>query len=178
MVDPQWSHACQAPLEPASPSGRSFPGRRGVSSQGSAFLETPQPIFPSLSGVPRPRAADIQSYMDMLSPEPDLPHGKVEKTKAPPPPPGFPPPPPPPGTLRLHSHPCTTPRSCAEAFLLSLPTLEPVFGALDFTCSAEVAAASQVEESKSLWETRDGRFEGRGWQEVEMQGLFRRSWSQ
>lgn len=34
----------------------------------------------------------------MLSPEPDLPHGKVEKTKAPPPPPGFPPPPPPPGT--------------------------------------------------------------------------------
>ncbi|CAN0569751.1 unnamed protein product [Rangifer tarandus platyrhynchus] len=52
----------------------------------------------SVRGVPCPRAADIQSYMDMLSPEPDLPHGKVEKTKAPPPPPGFPPPPPPPGT--------------------------------------------------------------------------------
>uniref|UniRef100_A0A8C6D289 Espin n=1 Tax=Moschus moschiferus TaxID=68415 RepID=A0A8C6D289_MOSMO len=52
----------------------------------------------SVHGVPSPRAADIQSYMDMLSPEPDLPCGKVEKTKAPPPPPGFPPPPPPPGT--------------------------------------------------------------------------------
>ncbi|XP_043778927.1 espin isoform X3 [Cervus elaphus] len=52
----------------------------------------------SVRGAPSPRAADIQSYMDMLSPEPDLPHGKVEKTKAPPPPPGFPPPPPPPGT--------------------------------------------------------------------------------
>ncbi|KAI4563142.1 hypothetical protein MJT46_010751 [Ovis ammon polii x Ovis aries] len=52
----------------------------------------------SVHGVPSPRAADIQSYMDMLSPEPDLPRGKVEKTKAPPPPPGFPPPPPPPGT--------------------------------------------------------------------------------
>ena len=33
------------------------------------------------------------------------------------------------GTLRLHSHPSTTPRRCAEAFLLSLPTLEPVLGA-------------------------------------------------
>ncbi|XP_042113263.1 espin isoform X3 [Ovis aries] len=52
----------------------------------------------SVHGVPSQRAADIQSYMDMLSPEPDLPRGKVEKTKAPPPPPGFPPPPPPPGT--------------------------------------------------------------------------------
>ncbi|XP_061238855.1 espin isoform X3 [Bos javanicus] len=52
----------------------------------------------SVCGVPSPRAADIQSYMDMLSPEPDLPRGKMEKTKAPPPPPGFPPPPPPPGT--------------------------------------------------------------------------------
>ncbi|XP_059731720.1 espin isoform X3 [Bos taurus] len=52
----------------------------------------------SVRGVPSPRAADIQSYMDMLSPEPDLPRGKMEKTKAPPPPPGFPPPPPPPGT--------------------------------------------------------------------------------
>uniref|UniRef100_A0A8C0ADR9 Espin n=1 Tax=Bos mutus grunniens TaxID=30521 RepID=A0A8C0ADR9_BOSMU len=52
----------------------------------------------SVRGVPSPRAADIQSYMDMLSPEPDLPRGKMEKTKAPPPPPDFPPPPPPPGT--------------------------------------------------------------------------------
>ncbi|XP_043778929.1 espin isoform X5 [Cervus elaphus] len=30
----------------------------------------------SVRGAPSPRAADIQSYMDMLSPEPDLPHGK------------------------------------------------------------------------------------------------------
>ncbi|XP_010848501.1 PREDICTED: espin, partial [Bison bison bison] len=37
----------------------------------------------SVRGVPSPRAADIQSYMDMLSPEPDLPRGKMEKTKAP-----------------------------------------------------------------------------------------------
>ncbi|ELR58605.1 Espin, partial [Bos mutus] len=56
----------------------------------------------SVRGVPSPRAADIQSYMDMLSPEPDLPRGKMEKTKAPPcpappPPPGTQLPPPPPG---------------------------------------------------------------------------------
>uniref|UniRef100_A0A8C3X9R2 Espin n=1 Tax=Catagonus wagneri TaxID=51154 RepID=A0A8C3X9R2_9CETA len=43
-------------------------------------------------------AADIQSYMDMLSPEPGLPRGKVERPRAPPPPPSFPPLPPPPDT--------------------------------------------------------------------------------
>ena len=63
----------------------------------------------------------------------------------------------------------------------SLPPLpsdsRACFGGLDFTCSIEVAAASQVEEAKSLWKTWDGRFEGHGWQEVEMQGPFRRSWS-
>ncbi|XP_043340757.1 espin isoform X4 [Cervus canadensis] len=32
----------------------------------------------SVRGAPSPRAADIQSYMDMLSPEPDLPHGKTK----------------------------------------------------------------------------------------------------
>ncbi|XP_028367342.1 espin isoform X8 [Phyllostomus discolor] len=49
-------------------------------------------------GPPSTRAADIQSYMDMLSPELSLAQGKTEKTTAPPPPPSFPPPPPPPGT--------------------------------------------------------------------------------
>ncbi|XP_053776960.1 espin isoform X5 [Desmodus rotundus] len=49
-------------------------------------------------GPPSTRAADIQSYMDMLSPELNLAQGEMEKTTAPPPPPSFPPPPPPPGT--------------------------------------------------------------------------------
>nr|KAF6294274.1 espin [Pipistrellus kuhlii] len=48
-------------------------------------------------GLPRGRAAEIQSYMDMLSPELNLAQGKMEKNTAPPPP-SFPPPPPPPGT--------------------------------------------------------------------------------
>ncbi|XP_014401683.1 PREDICTED: espin [Myotis brandtii] len=48
-------------------------------------------------GLPRARAAEIQSYMDMLSPELSLAQGKMEKT-TPPPPPSFPPPPPPPDT--------------------------------------------------------------------------------
>ncbi|XP_028613726.1 espin isoform X3 [Grammomys surdaster] len=46
------------------------------------------------------RAADLQSYMDMLNPEPSLPRGKLGKPPPPlpppPPPPSFPPPPPPP----------------------------------------------------------------------------------
>ncbi|XP_073877809.1 espin isoform X16 [Macaca fascicularis] len=44
------------------------------------------------------RAADIQSYMDMLNPELGLPQGMIGKPTPPPPPPSFPPPPPPPGT--------------------------------------------------------------------------------
>uniref|UniRef100_A0A8C6RBI3 Espin n=1 Tax=Nannospalax galili TaxID=1026970 RepID=A0A8C6RBI3_NANGA len=43
------------------------------------------------------RAADLQSYIDMLNPELSLPRGKTEKRTQPPPPPTFPPPPPPPG---------------------------------------------------------------------------------
>ncbi|ELK28051.1 Espin [Myotis davidii] len=46
-------------------------------------------------GLPRARAAEIQSYVDMLSPELSLAQGKMEKT-TPPPAPSFPPPPPPP----------------------------------------------------------------------------------
>ncbi|XP_058895297.1 espin isoform X1 [Kogia breviceps] len=49
-------------------------------------------------GLPSTRAADIQSYMDMLSPEPGLPRSRMERPKAPPPPPSFLPPPSPPGT--------------------------------------------------------------------------------
>ncbi|XP_067574500.1 espin isoform X3 [Pseudorca crassidens] len=49
-------------------------------------------------GLPSTRAADIQSYMDMLSPEPGLPRSRMERPKAPPPPPSFPPPFSPPGT--------------------------------------------------------------------------------
>ncbi|XP_046940854.1 espin isoform X3 [Lynx rufus] len=48
-------------------------------------------------GLASSRAADIQSYMDMLSPELGRPQGKMGKT-TPPPPPSFPPPPPPPST--------------------------------------------------------------------------------
>ncbi|XP_032156131.1 espin isoform X1 [Sapajus apella] len=44
------------------------------------------------------RAADIQSYMDMLNPELGLPRGTTGKPTPPPPPPSFPPPPLPPGT--------------------------------------------------------------------------------
>ncbi|XP_060057327.1 espin isoform X2 [Erinaceus europaeus] len=50
-----------------------------------------------LHGLSSARATDIQSYMDMLSPELGLPWSKAERT-TPPPPPSFPPPPPPPGT--------------------------------------------------------------------------------
>nr|XP_020017483.1 espin isoform X4 [Castor canadensis] len=46
-------------------------------------------------GLSSTRAADIQSYMDMLNPELGLPRSKMGK---PPPPPIVPPPPPPPGT--------------------------------------------------------------------------------
>ncbi|XP_053431460.1 espin [Nycticebus coucang] len=50
-------------------------------------------------GLPGTRAADIQSYMDMLNPELSLPREKMGRpTPPPPPPPSFPPPPPPPGT--------------------------------------------------------------------------------
>uniref|UniRef100_A0A8P0SU68 Espin n=2 Tax=Canis lupus familiaris TaxID=9615 RepID=A0A8P0SU68_CANLF len=46
-------------------------------------------------GLSSSRAADIQSYMDMLSPELGRPRGKTERTTPLPPPPSFPPPPPP-----------------------------------------------------------------------------------
>ncbi|XP_058300149.1 espin isoform X1 [Hylobates moloch] len=49
-------------------------------------------------GLSSARAADIQSYMDLLNPELDLPRGTIGKPTPPPPPPSFPPPPPPPGT--------------------------------------------------------------------------------
>uniref|UniRef100_A0A8C6MV39 Espin n=1 Tax=Mus spicilegus TaxID=10103 RepID=A0A8C6MV39_MUSSI len=53
-------------------------------------------------GIPGARAADLQSYMDMLNPEKSLPRGKLGKPSPPPPPPppppSFPPPPPPTGT--------------------------------------------------------------------------------
>ncbi|XP_047299215.1 espin-like [Homo sapiens] len=49
-------------------------------------------------GLSSTRAADIQSYMDMLNPELGLPWGTIGKPIPPPPPPSFPPPPPPPGT--------------------------------------------------------------------------------
>lgn len=65
---------------------------------GAASLQIPRPSLPSFPGLSSAGAADIQSYMDMLSPEPGLPQGKVERPRAPPPPPSFPPPPPPPDT--------------------------------------------------------------------------------
>ncbi|XP_054297427.1 espin isoform X2 [Pongo pygmaeus] len=49
-------------------------------------------------GLSSTRAADTQSYMDMLNPEPGLPRGTIGKPTPPPPPPSFPPPPPRPGT--------------------------------------------------------------------------------
>ncbi|XP_075802591.1 espin isoform X10 [Microtus pennsylvanicus] len=52
----------------------------------------------STRGLPSARAADLQSYMDMLNPELSVPQGKIGKPTPPPPPPSFPPPPPPPGT--------------------------------------------------------------------------------
>ncbi|GAB1289293.1 Espin [Apodemus speciosus] len=57
----------------------------------------------STRGVPGARAADLQSYMDMLNPESSLPRSKLGKPSPPPPPPppppsSPPPPPPPPGT--------------------------------------------------------------------------------
>uniref|UniRef100_A0A8C5XWB5 Espin n=1 Tax=Microcebus murinus TaxID=30608 RepID=A0A8C5XWB5_MICMU len=52
-------------------------------------------------GLPGTRAADIQSYMDMLNPELGLPRGKMGKPIPPPPPPSFPPPPPPPPGTQL-----------------------------------------------------------------------------
>lgn len=58
----------------------------------------PNPAFPPSPGLPSSRAADIQSYMDMLSPDLGLPRNKTERTTPPPPPPSFPPPPPPPDT--------------------------------------------------------------------------------
>ncbi|KAM9241966.1 espin isoform 2-T2 [Dugong dugon] len=48
-------------------------------------------------GLPSARAADIQTYMDLLNPELGLPQGNMGQP-APPPPPSFPLPPPPPGT--------------------------------------------------------------------------------
>nr|XP_048271987.1 espin isoform X3 [Myodes glareolus] len=52
----------------------------------------------STRGLPSARAADLQSYMDMLNPELSVPRDKIGKPTPPPPPPSFPPPPPPPGT--------------------------------------------------------------------------------
>ncbi|XP_039109168.1 espin isoform X1 [Hyaena hyaena] len=55
----------------------------------------------SSRGLASSRAADIQSYVDMLSPELGRTPGKMNKTTLPPPPPpppGFPPPPPPSST--------------------------------------------------------------------------------
>lgn len=49
-------------------------------------------------GLPSARAADLQSYMDMLNPELSVPQDKIGKPTPPPPPPSFPPPPPPQGT--------------------------------------------------------------------------------
>ncbi|CAH7447508.1 Espn [Phodopus roborovskii] len=51
----------------------------------------------SSRGPPSARAADLQSYMDMLNPELGLPRGKIGKPVPPPPPPSFPPPAPPSG---------------------------------------------------------------------------------
>lgn len=50
--------------------------------------------------VPGTRSSDLQSYMDMLNPEPRSKQGKPSSllSPPPPPPPSFPPPPPPPGT--------------------------------------------------------------------------------
>ncbi|XP_031235473.1 espin isoform X2 [Mastomys coucha] len=52
-------------------------------------------------GVSGARAAELQSYMDMLNPEPSSPRSKLGKVPPPPPPPSFPPPPPPPADTRL-----------------------------------------------------------------------------
>lgn len=73
-------------------------GQEGVLGLGAASLQTPKPSLPSVPGLPSTRAADIQSYMDMLSPEPGLPRSRMERPKAPLPPPSFPPPFSPPGT--------------------------------------------------------------------------------
>uniref|UniRef100_M3Y614 Espin n=1 Tax=Mustela putorius furo TaxID=9669 RepID=M3Y614_MUSPF len=48
--------------------------------------------------LPSSRAADIQKYIDKLSPQLGRPRGKTERTTPLPPPPSFPPPPPPPNT--------------------------------------------------------------------------------
>ncbi|VCX36548.1 unnamed protein product [Gulo gulo] len=50
--------------------------------------------------LPSSRAADIQKYIDKLSPQLGRPRGKTERTTPLPPPPSFPPPPPPPGAQR------------------------------------------------------------------------------
>ncbi|XP_032969599.1 espin [Rhinolophus ferrumequinum] len=71
------------------------------SSQSSIKGRRPPMWWPCSAGtpwLPSARAADIQSYVDMLSPELSLAQGKLERATPPPPPPSFPPPPPPPGT--------------------------------------------------------------------------------
>lgn len=73
----------------------------GLSPGGQPVCKPPHPAFPPSPGLASSRAADIQSYVDMLSPELGRPPGKMNKTTPPPPPPpppGFPPPPPPPST--------------------------------------------------------------------------------
>lgn len=81
--------------KPTSPLGALLPGGRGSQSWGLCKL--PHPAFPPSPDLASSRAADIQSYMDMLSPELGRPQGKMGRT-TPPPPPSFPPPPPPPST--------------------------------------------------------------------------------
>ena len=115
----------------------------------------------SLSGVPSPRAADIQSYMDMLSPEPDLPRGKVEKTKAPPPPPGFPPPPPPPGTQLPPpppGFPAPRPPEGLQAADIYLQTKNKLRHVETEAFKKEVVKSPHTQPaSLQIWEWADGR---------------------
>lgn len=70
----------------------------GLSPGGQPPCRLPQPAFPPSPGLPSSRAADIQKYIDKLSPQLGRPRGKTERTAPLPPPPSFPPPPPPPNT--------------------------------------------------------------------------------
>lgn len=89
----------QAALRPSSPHplASCLQAVEGLSPGGQCLCKLANPAFLS-PGLPSARAADIQSYVDMLSPELSLAQGKLERATPPPPPPSFPPPPPPPGT--------------------------------------------------------------------------------
>ncbi|KAJ8780668.1 hypothetical protein J1605_000711 [Eschrichtius robustus] len=94
-------HICpeEPPLHP--PSGSAPQPCLGARGPLPVPLKPEHRPFPNecrAAGLPSTRAADIQSYMDMLSPEPGLPRSRMERPKAPPPPPSFPPLPSPPGT--------------------------------------------------------------------------------